>query len=189
MLSGTLRIIGGKWRSRHLRFPALDKAIRPTPDPIRETVFNWLAPVIQDAVCLDPFAGSGALGFEALSRGARWVSFLDRSPPIVRYLRQQIEHFSVSDYATAQLTRFPLTRFQSSGERFNLVFLDPPFHQGLLVPSLQYLDSQPILAPEAWVYIEYEAGLSLPALAAHWQLLRVKQRGKVGYGLLKRVSE
>ena len=183
---GSLRIIGGKWRSRKLRFPAL-AGVRPTPDCIRETLFNWLAPVIQDAVCLDPFAGSGALGFEALSRGARQVSFLDQSSQMVRQLRQQIEGFSAVDIASAQIARFPPCSAKFFAlEPFTVIFLDPPFRQGLLAPSLAYLDTHVTLGPVAWVYIEMEATLTLPALLPHWHALKLKRTGQVAYGLLKR---
>jgi len=184
--SSQVRIIGGKWRSRRLSFPVIP-ALRPTPDRVRETLFNWLQPFIQDAVCLDPFAGSGALGFEALSRGARWVSFLDSIPRVIDAIQQQIARFDASEAARVEIGCFPiLPQFPSFFSGFTLVFLDPPFHQGLIATSLRWLDTQSILSPVSYIYVEYETDLSLPVLPSHWRILRSKRAGQVCYSLLER---
>lgn len=185
MSQGTVRIIGGKWRSRRLAFPH-NLNIRPTPDRVRETLFNWLQPMIQGMLCLDLFAGSGALGFEALSRGASWVSFLDQSPKIVYYLRQQIVKFAILDRATVSIARFPFSKSLTPRKAFTLVFLDPPFRQDLLEPSLHWLETQSILDTQAWIYIEHEVELKFPKLPPHWQVVRVQRAGQITYALLER---
>src|SRR5882757_4093982 len=103
---GIVRIIGGKWRGRKLKFPVIP-GLRPTPDRVRETLFNWLRLVVPNSSCLDLFAGSGALGFEALSRGANIVVFIDQSPEVVYYLKEQLKILGVGDKAMVQKAKFP----------------------------------------------------------------------------------
>jgi 16S rRNA (guanine966-N2)-methyltransferase len=178
---GELRIIGGRFRSRRLRFPAL-AGLRPTPDRVRETLFNWLQPHVPGARCLDLFAGSGALGLEALSRGAGLVVFVEQAPVALTALEQNCAlldvretEFVLSD-ALAYLARPPTP--------FDLVFVDPPFQSDLLAPALDLLDRGWIRAG-GLVYIEAPAGRSLP-LPAGWTLWRSKQAGQVTYSLAKK---
>jgi 16S rRNA (guanine966-N2)-methyltransferase len=185
MNHGTVRIIGGKWRSRKLTFPAI-AGLRPTTDRVRETVFNWLAPFIMQARCLDLFAGSGALGFEALSRGAAEAVFVDSSKEVIAYLKEQARILQTTDIETYQLhlpCPVPFTH-----KKFDIVFLDPPFHQGLISPICQWLEEQNLLADEALIYLETEAELSPLPVPQNWVLMRSKKAGQAAYHLAKRTS-
>lgn len=175
-----LRIIGGRWRGVPIDFPAVD-AVRPSPDRVRETLFNWLAPHIADARCLDLFAGSGALGIEALSRGARGATFVDREPRLGRGLKDTLTRLRATGWEVfvedaRQFLRRP-------AQPFDIVFLDPPFASELL-PGVCDALSRGWLARDAWVYIESPADAPLPALPAGWTVHRTKRAGNVGYHLL-----
>ena len=181
-----LRIIGGRWRGTRLRFPAV-AAIRPTPDRVRETLFNWLAPVIGGARCLDLFAGSGALGLEALSRGAQKVTFVDRDPRIAAYLRETLARL---DSTSGTVMVADAQRFvQGIGGPFEVVFLDPPFGEGLLSPLCVQLESTGWLAAGAFIYIESEAEAGDPVLPPGWTLHRRGRAGKVGYYLARTTQQ
>jgi 16S rRNA (guanine966-N2)-methyltransferase len=182
-LPHTLRIIGGAWRGRKLEFPAND-AIRPTPDRVRETVFNWLQNDIVGAHCLDLFAGSGALGFEALSRGASAVTFVERDIGIGRYLRATAERLGTTQ-ADVQLA--DATQWLAGAPRpFDVVFLDPPFAAGLLTNVCEQLERHGWLASPALIYMECAAGDGAPLLPAGWELIKSKTAGQVGYHLARR---
>ena len=156
-----LRIIGGEWRSRRLRFPAVD-GLRPTLDRVRETLFNWLQFDIEGARVLDAFAGSGALGLESLSRGAKEVVFLEKHPKAALQLKDNLQSLQVRN---AQVwAGDALLWLQQNPEPFDVVFLDPPFGQKLLQPAIDQLH----LLPGALVYIEHEANLS-PDFPKNWQ--------------------
>jgi len=175
-----LRIIGGRWRGRKIRFPA-GSMIRPTPDRVRETLFNWLAPVVQGARCLDLFAGSGALGFESLSRGATSAVLVEHDAAVVAQLRSVAQTLS-ADSAFIVQADAPgwLAR---TGEPFDIVFLDPPFGSGLLPGLLQQLDRGGWLAPGAMVYIECRGAEGTPSLPSGWHMHRSGRAGDVGYHL------
>jgi 16S rRNA (guanine966-N2)-methyltransferase len=176
---GRLRIIGGVWRSRILRFPAV-RGLRPTPDRVRETVFNWLAPYIEGAVCLDLFAGSGAFGFEAASRGASQVTLIERDPAAAAALREHAQRLGATNLRVVQSDALEwLTR---AGERADIVFLDPPYESSLLDAAIARLAADATVNPGGIVYIEAPAGHDL-ALPAGWTLYRSKSAGKVGYHL------
>ena len=176
-----LRIIGGQWRGRKLSFPELP-GLRPTPDRVRETLFNWLAPIVPGSHCLDLFAGSGALGLEALSRGAASATFVDSAPAVVRQIRDNLSLLNGNGVA---LQASALQWLQQGGnERFDLVFLDPPFRQGLIDEVISPL--LPLLADEAWIYLETGRDEVLPALPEDWSLHRDKQAGQVSYRLYHR---
>lgn len=179
-----LRIIGGLWRGRKLTFPA-SSALRPTPDRVRETLFNWLAPVIHGARCLDLFAGSGALGLEALSRGAARAVLIDRDPHIIAHLRA---HLATLHAQGAELIQADALQFlqNPAHEKFDIVFLDPPYHQGLLEPCCRHLEHHGWLSPGARVYLEAEAELGAINLPPHWRLTHSKKAGQVGYHLAER---
>jgi len=180
--SRVLRIIAGQWRGRKIQFPDVE-GIRPTPDRVRETLFNWLAPHIHGARCLDLFAGSGAVGLEALSRGAREVVMVERESRAVSYLREtgamlgseglQVVHGDALHY------------LQGSGEPFDIVFIDPPFRLGLLAPCLQALQASHWLAANALIYIEVEKELGELALPEGWSLRKQKVSGQVAYHLVE----
>lgn len=167
--SNLLRIVGGKWRSRRIRF--LDaEGLRPTPDRVRETLFNWLQFEINGARCLDAFAGSGALGFEALSRGAAQVVMLEKQRAQYQQLQASAEELAADGLEIVPGDALALLRqpapWQPAGG-FDGVFLDPPFHRGLLPDVCALLHARALLQPEAFVYIESESewpALELPAM-------------------------
>lgn len=186
-VTGELRIIGGQWRSRKLRFPALP-GLRPTPDRIRETLFNWLAPVIDGTRCLDLFAGSGALGFEALSRGAASCRFVDFAKPAADAIRTNLALLQASSAQVVQADAAQWLHHPAVNETFNLVFLDPPFDGDLLAPCIAALHDSALLAANAWIYIETHRDTALPPLPPGWHIHREKQAGQVCYRLIKTVS-
>lgn len=194
---GEVRIIGGKWRGRKLKFPAVH-GLRPSADRIRETLFNWLMPYLEGANVLDLYAGSGALGFEAVSRGALSAIFIDKSKEVVQYLQQQIEIFK-SDNCIAYTSQIPFDlnlftrpwpQFFSKNNLtpplFDLIFLDPPFHQGLIKTTCEWLESQNYMSDEALIYLEAEESLNPLPIPTHWEIIRSKTSGQVGYHLVKR---
>ena len=180
-----LRIIGGQWRGRKLEFPSI-AAIRPTPDRVRETVFNWLQNDIAGARCLDLFAGSGALGLEALSRGAATVEFIDCEPRIGQYLRETLQLLNTSqgNVHVADSLKWLAT----TEPPFDVVFLDPPFGADVLPSVCQRLEQGGWLAPTALIYIECSATANLPQLPANWAVIKSKTAGQVGYHLARRMS-
>ena len=179
-----LRIIAGEWRGRRLRFPDVP-SIRPTPDRVRETLFNWIGARVQGRHGLDLFAGSGALGLEALSRGAASVEFIEQDAAATGALERLLTEWGAP---TARVRRTDALSFLAGTPRsFDLVFLDPPFDSGLLVPAAQRLEAGGWVAPHALVYIECAGRAGLPELPRDWQLLRTKRAGEVGYHLLERI--
>ncbi len=175
-----LRIIGGKWRGRKLAFPDVD-GLRPTTDRVRETLFNWLQPVISEARCLDLFAGSGALGWEALSRGAAHVIMVDRQPGVITQLKKHAMSLEAQGAHCVQADG--LKFIAASDESYDIVFLDPPFQAGLLKGSIEVLHRKNCLVTGARVYIEHDKSEALPEIPSNWQLSRSKQAGQVGYHL------
>lgn len=175
-----LRIIGGQWRGRRLPILA-QPGLRPTPDRVRETLFNWLAPIITGARCLDVFAGSGALGFESASRGASTVILIERAPQVAQQLRINAQMLSAAclDIVTADA----LIWLSGAGQPFEVVFLDPPYGDNLLVPAITHLVNNGWLATGAHVYLETARAQTFPALPSNWELIRNKTAGQVRYGL------
>jgi 16S rRNA (guanine966-N2)-methyltransferase len=180
----TLRIIGGTWRGRKLHFPDVD-GLRPTPDRVRETLFNWLQPIITGAHCLDLFAGSGALGFEALSRGAASVVMIERDGTVVKQLRENIALLKTTN---AQVLQRDALEFLNSGRGdampFDVVFLDPPYQQNLIEPCCAALERHGWLAAHAHLYIETERSLTPLRLPASFTVMRDKAAGQVAYRLI-----
>ena len=179
-----VRIIAGSWRGRKLAFtPA--PGLRPTPDRVRETLFNWLDPVIRGRACLDLFAGSGALGIEAASRGAAEVVLVEKQPRVVEGLRGQLALLNASQVKVVQED---VANYLSGPPRtFEIVFLDPPYREGRLAECMHLLETRGWLAAEAWVYLEAEHGLA-PDLPENWTLHRSKHAGQVDYHLARRVK-
>lgn len=175
-----LRIIGGAWRGRKFRFAA-DEAIRPTPDRVRETLFNWLMGRVEGARALDLFAGSGALGLEALSRGAAHVTFVERNAAVARALAAVLAAFGAR-HATVECAD-SLEYLAGRAQPFDLVFLDPPFGSALAARAAAALDAGGWLADPAFIYLELPAREPLPALPAAWQLVKSGRAGDVGYHL------
>ncbi|HYB32495.1 MAG TPA: 16S rRNA (guanine(966)-N(2))-methyltransferase RsmD [Steroidobacteraceae bacterium] len=181
-----LRIIGGTWRGRKLRFPA-SAAIRPTPDRVRETLFNWLGPATQGAHCLDLFAGSGMLGLEALSRGAAHVTFIEQDAAAAAALRARLAEWQAAD---AHVERADALRYLAgTARRFDIVFLDPPFGGELLSRAAALLEGRHWLKPGALIYVECAARHGLPSLPQSWRVLKAKRTGEVGYHLLVHDTE
>ncbi|HCK81103.1 MAG TPA: 16S rRNA (guanine(966)-N(2))-methyltransferase RsmD [Candidatus Competibacter sp.] len=181
--AGQLRIIAGQWRSRRLSFPELP-GLRPTPDRVRETLFNWLTPVLPGARCLDLFAGSGALGIEALSRGAAEAVFVERHPAAVAALRENLARLNAGNARVEHAEA--LAWLRQPGAPFEIVLLDPPFGHDLLGPVGAALERAGWLAPTAWIYLEAETALRQPALPANWLPVREKTAGAVAYRLARR---
>jgi 16S rRNA (guanine966-N2)-methyltransferase len=179
----SVRIIGGAWRGRRIVFPDLP-GLRPTPDRVRETLFNWLQHIIPGARCLDLFAGSGALGLEALSRGAREVVFVEQAALAAQHLRTQILHLHAT--ASANMLQMDAGNFlRSAPQAFDLVFLDPPFGSGALSQYVALLDAGKWLSSRGLVYLEDEKSAGVPTLPQHWELLKSKFAGEVGYHLVR----
>jgi len=178
---GRVRIIGGDWRHRQLEFP-VRPGLRPSPDRVRETVFNWLAPVLPGARCLDLFAGSGAFGFEALSRGAVRAVLVESDPAVVAALRDNAARLTAR-YADI-VARDALDYLNGPVEVFDIVFVDPPYSSGLLASCLTLLADRGWLSPRAWIYLEARKGEE-PPLPPGWQLARSKIAGQVGYHLAR----
>jgi 16S rRNA (guanine966-N2)-methyltransferase len=183
-MPNSVKIIAGKWRSRVLHFDP-HSTLRPTPSVVRETLFNWLAPEIHDAVCLDLFAGSGALSFEALSRGAKHVVMVDQSKKVLDNLRKNAQLLDTEDI-TCILQKFTPQMANIFQQKFDIVFLDPPFHQNLLTPVCFWLEEHNCLATQAYIYTESETSLKEITVPANWQLLKQKVTGQVKYSLFMR---
>ena len=180
-----LRIIAGTWRGRKLAF-ADSNGVRPTPDRVRETLFNWLSPVIHGARCLDLFAGSGALGFEAASRGAADVVLVDHDAAVVRMLKSQVERLAAENIRVVEMDAGNFLRHEP--QSFDVIFLDPPFRENRLAACLDLLVQGGWLAANALIYIEAEKTLGEIALPAGWELFRSKMAGQVGYHLARRMT-
>ncbi|ATA25765.1 16S rRNA (guanine(966)-N(2))-methyltransferase RsmD [Brenneria goodwinii] len=178
--AGQIRIIGGQWRGRKLPVPD-SPGLRPTTDRVRETLFNWLAPVIQQSRCLDCFAGSGALGLEALSRYAAHATLLERERGVAQQLTQNLMLLRAENARVVNIDT--LQWLAQTGEPFDVVFLDPPFRKDLLNNTLSLLEQQGWLAPDAWIYVETEAENVQLIIPDNWRLHREKIAGQVAYRL------
>jgi len=179
-----LRIIAGQWRGRRWRFPA--GAIRPTGDRVRETLFNWLQGRIGGRRCLDLYAGAGALGLEALSRGAAHCVFIDSDRQAIEQLRAVLIEWQ-ADPAASQCLHTDAARYLAGPpQAFDLVFLDPPFAAGALATSVAQLEARGWLKAGSRVYIEHPRSAPLENMPATWQPLRSGTAGAVGYDLFER---
>ena len=182
-----VRIIAGRWRGRKLDFPSIE-GLRPTTDPIRETLFNWLQRYLPQANCLDLYAGSGTLGFEAASRGARHVLMVEKEAQAIKTLQEnkallqadnvQLMHRLALDVLKAKV--------EEKEKSFDIVFLDPPFQQGELQECVKHLEQSGRLSDDAVIYIECESKLKLNFLPATWVERRQKKAGQVVYCLYQR---
>lgn len=178
-----IRIIGGAWRSRKLPFPDAE-GLRPTPDRVRETLFNWLRNDVEGATCLDLYAGSGALGFEAASRGASRVVMVESQAQVAKALKDHCSRLEASrvqvfqESAKDYLLRSP--------EPFGIVFLDPPFRKGWLSSAAGLLERGAWLSPSALIYVEGERDLDAGSLPCGWNLLKEGAQGEVAFRLYRR---
>lgn len=181
-----VRIIGGEFRRRLLHFPDID-GLRPTPNRIRESLFNWLRDEVEGRICLDLFAGSGALGFEALSRGAARAILVERNASACRALAEnarilqtenaEVHHTSAWDWL--RQTRQPPASIE-------LVFLDPPFAGGLLPQACETLERSGLLAQSALIYLEAETEVRPQQLPGNWTMEKTGSAGDVHYFLARR---
>lgn len=183
MNNGTCRIIGGRWRGRKITFDDAE-GLRPTTDRIRETVFNWLQPFVNQSCCLDLFAGSGVLGFEALSRAAGEVVFVEQNKNTVKNLKQNAAALGANNLSILQRDAVRWLQAGNMPQKFNLVFLDPPFQSDLLTNISTLLSNSGCLAADAIIYVEHnnESDIVLPA---NWQLFKEKKAGQVAYKLFE----
>ncbi|MFO7994525.1 MAG: 16S rRNA (guanine(966)-N(2))-methyltransferase RsmD [Marinobacter sp.] len=180
---GELRIIGGDWRSRKLRFPEAG-GVRPTPARTRETLFNWLSFHIAGSRCLDLFTGSGALGLEALSRGAGTTVFVDHTPELAQALRSNLRLLKTEDGEVA-CQNVDTYLAQTPTKPFDILFMDPPFRQGWLEKLFPMIANNGWVKPGSWIYVEHESELPTPATPANWTLHRQKTAGQVTYCLFR----
>lgn len=178
MKSGQLRIVGGEWRSRRLSFKAAT-GLRPTSDRMRETLFNWLMHDTYGKHTLDAFAGSGALGLEALSRGASHCDFIERAKPAAKQISQHLKTLSCDNAKVHNMDALGHLR-SYKGTPYELAFIDPPFNMDLIGPTLEAL--QPHLADGALLYVEAEQGHAMPE---GFELLKHKAHGQVESWLLQ----
>jgi len=178
--SNQVRIIGGEWRSRRITFPE-HEGLRPSADRVRETLFNWLGQDLGGERCLDLFAGSGALGFEALSRGASRVVMVEISRRVCAALRRNAELLAAKNLQLqcADALEFATAAAADAAARFDVVFLDPPYRSNLLEQALPRI--VPLLAPGARVYVESAAAFSP---TGGWRVLKHARAGQVHYTLV-----
>lgn len=182
MLKNQIRIIGGQWRSRQIAFPDRP-GLRPTPNRVRETLFNWLQFDIPGSRCLDLFAGSGALGFEAASRGAKEVLMVEQDSQVCRALHENVLQLKAAQVKIVQADVFRYLAEQQTGI-FDIVFLDPPFGLDFGAQACQWLCEKGGLAKTAKVYVETEVGSDLLSkIPGQWELLKNKTAGDVSYFL------
>jgi 16S rRNA (guanine966-N2)-methyltransferase len=179
----SVRIIGGEWRGRRVQFPD-SPGLRPTPDRVRETLFNWLQQSIQGTRCLDLFAGSGALGMEALSRGAQEVVFVEQARDPALALSAALERLGGN--SRARVIETAVQRFLAApGEPFDGIFLDPPYGRGYLADCVAAIEAGGWVKAGGWVYLESERAAGVPAMPSHWDLVKSKSAGEVGYHLAR----
>ncbi|ACV27973.1 16S rRNA (guanine(966)-N(2))-methyltransferase RsmD [Kangiella koreensis] len=176
---GQFRVIGGRWKGRKLRFIEVE-GLRPSLDRIRETLFNWLQNEIHGANCLDLFAGSGAIGIEALSRGASEASFVELNRKAFHQLEENLGLVNADNAYVMHGDAFDF--IQSNQKSFDIIFLDPPFHKGIAQKVIEQLDAAEWLKPETLIYIEVEQGLELN-VPENWTELKDKKAGQLQYKL------
>jgi 16S rRNA (guanine966-N2)-methyltransferase len=181
--AGRLRIVAGIWRSRLLEIAHVE-GLRPTSERIRETLFNWLAPQIHGARCLDLYAGTGALGLEALSRGAASAVFVEVSRVAAQQLRRNVGLLKAEKATVLQQDALEYL-YSKPGEKFDIVFLDPPFAADLLDETCRLLAQQQLLSEEALVYLEQDRSKAEPELPEGCQMLKNKTAGNVRYMLVQ----
>ena len=185
-LSGRLRIVAGNWRSRLLDIADV-QGLRPTSERIRETLFNWLSPRVHGARCLDLFAGTCALGLEALSRGAQSVVFVERASRAVATLQHNIETLAADGAVVLQMDALDYLD-EERQERFDLVFLDPPFAADMLDELCRLIAERRVLAEDAYVYLEQDRSNPEADLPDGWRILKNKTAGNVRYMLVQQVA-
>ena len=179
--AGQVRIIGGRLRGRRIPVPDVP-GLRPTPDRVRETLFNWLAPHLSGARVLDLFAGTGALGIEAASRGAAEVTLVESQRAAQAALRDTLQQLSLPEVKL--VTGDALAFLAAGAGEYDVIFLDPPFAAGLQAPALAAIERHGRLAPGGFCYVEQPAASAVPSPPAGWVVHRSGRAGEVGYHLL-----
>lgn len=179
--NNTFRVIAGQWRGRRFSF-AKNPAIRPTPDRVKETVFNWLQPLVTGARCADLFAGSGALGFEALSRGASAMQFVEYDRDTVRTIDALLADLAAKD--RAKVTQGDAWSWQPA-EPLDLIFADPPFADERVGDWLAKIASAQMLLDGGYLYLEQPSNRALPVLPDEFSLWKEKTAGQVTYRVLQ----
>ncbi|WP_340679205.1 16S rRNA (guanine(966)-N(2))-methyltransferase RsmD [Paraglaciecola sp.] len=177
-LTGSIRIISGRWRGTKLPVANVT-GLRPTTDRNKETLFNWLMPYVNNANCLDVFAGSGGLGFEALSRYAQSVTFIELDKGAIVNLQQNLQKLKISSEQATILPGNALQLLAGLNQQFDLIFLDPPFHQNLLPPIIQLIDELNLLTEDGVLYIESESQAADYKIPANWQLVKERQSSQL----------
>ncbi len=180
--TGKIRIVGGSLRGSRIDV-ADGEGLRPTSDRVRETVFNWLSPMIAGARCLDLFAGTGALGVEAISRGAAECVFVERDRTLAQQLGQTLSRLKIENASV--INADALNWLDMDARRFDLVLLDPPFADDFWMQAASRLESGDWLADDAWIYVETPAGMR-PVLPNSWRLHRESRAGAVHFALYRR---
>ncbi|MDO9893147.1 16S rRNA (guanine(966)-N(2))-methyltransferase RsmD [Glaesserella parasuis] len=176
--TGEVRVIAGLWRGRKL--PVLNaEGLRPTTDRVKETLFNWLMMDIAGSRCLDCFAGSGSLGIEALSRQAQAVVFLEKFADAANQLKKNLVSLKAENGKVIQTDTLQFLAQKNSEAPFDLVFVDPPFHQGFVPQVLTALEQNGWLAENALIYVEAEKNHSPLVLPEYWQVVKEKTAGQV----------
>ena len=180
---GKVRITSGEWKNRNLEVPDID-GLRPTSERVRETLFNWLMPSIHKSVCLDLFAGSGSLGFEALSRGARHCTFVEKSKLAFRQIKTTR---TILNAMNSEAHNCDAIDFLSSvhNHNFNLVFLDPPFLDDYLISSIESIHEYQLVSRGGYIYIEFNKNNDLFDLPDNWSVIRKKIYGNVCFILIE----
>jgi 16S rRNA (guanine966-N2)-methyltransferase len=186
-LKESIQIIGGKYRGKKISFPRVDN-LRPTPNRIKETLFNWLMHDIRNARCLDAFAGSGSLGIEAFSRGAANITFIEKDKNAFNNLKKICESFQSPDISVinADTSQYLNKQSQNDITTFDIIFMDPPFTKEFPTDCISYLSNTNILATNGLLYIEYGQEIDLDSTI--WKRLKQKQAGQVVYALYKKIS-
>ena len=180
---GKVRITSGEWKNRNLEVPDID-GLRPTSERVRETLFNWLMSSIHNSVCLDLFAGSGSLGFEALSRGARHCTFVEKSKLAFRQIKTTR---TILNAMNSEAHNCDAIDFLSSvhNHNFNLVFLDPPFSDDYLISSIESIHEYQLVSRGGYIYIEFNKNNDLFDLPDNWSVIRKKIYGNVCFILIE----
>ena len=180
---GSFRIISGEYKGRKFEFmPSLD--LRPTPDRLRETLFNWLGQSIDGKTCLDLFAGTGSLGLESLSRGADKIIFVEKNSNHLDKIKEYIESLKAKGDISV-IHDDVLTWLDETNDNFDLIFVDPPFHKDLAEKVLSKIRTNSLLANLGNIYLEVEKELDLSFLNGYWEVIKETKSGKKKYLLLK----
>lgn len=179
----TIRIIGGQFKGKKLHFPAVE-GLRPTPDRVRETLFNWLMNDIHGARCLDAFAGSGALGFEAFSRGGSYVMLLEQDSKAYANLQRVVSSFNVPKLKVKKTDTCEYLK--QTTERFNIIFLDPPFAKNYLPQCLDIIANSNLLMDKGLLYLESPHEVLVDPCV--WKKIKLKRAGQIVYGLYEKCS-